>query len=758
MPCTTRRSRESRRTARVELGLAAASTVVDPLRAVAAASSCSRRSTRWRSVPAPALRALANGDSPAEREHLVVERVERRRSGSRPRRAPRPARAPGAPPSPSSERGDGRDEAGVVGDVLADPAVAAGGQAPQPPALVDDVDREAVDLQLAQQRAAATRGRARPAPPRPRAPRPMNALSRLSSRCRCSTGSNISDALAARPTGSESRPLTSSGCARLERLELAEEHVVLDVGQRGRVVARSSGGGPPRRARRARATGSPGQRSPRTASSSRRPRPTARTWASTARRAARGRPRPARTTARRAPAAAMASGPWPRRCPRSRTSATVARTSDTGSPSEPARRRSRDGPATRHAPAVEQLADRVVVAAVVQQQVGRDRVEPRAREQARTPAGSAAVHDRRGPGARGRRRRRVAAPPRRSARRPRRSARVRSAWGCNRAAPRAAPARRSTAPRGAPGTRVAARPRGRPRRARALRRGRGRHPDRARRVRRAAARSTAARVHGPHSEADDGPGVSEQRLLPGVEVLAEPGRRAAHLAPGASTNRQPPGVVSTARSALTAREQAAVRPTRSAPGPRAGSSGRCGRPSPSVIAPTTSATASPHRRPRHRADGGRCVERSGSQVAEHPGRLAPRLASRTWAVIAVAVLADIGVVIDLPASLPPWTQLAAVAVGAVGGAAYAARRGFDVVGVAAARGGRGARRAPAARHPAADRHLDRAHRRPLPAHRRRRGGARLLLRGPRRPARARRSSCSTRSRSASSARSAPPRR
>ena len=35
----------------------------------------------------------------------------------------------------------------------------------------------------------------------------------------------------------------------------------------------------------------------------------------------------------------------------------------------------------------------------------------------------------------------------------------------------------------------------------------------------------------------------------------------------------------------------------------------------------------------------------------------------------------------LPSSLPGWTQLAAVGVGAISGAAFAARRGFDVVGV-----------------------------------------------------------------------------
>ncbi len=45
-------------------------------------------------------------------------------------------------------------------------------------------------------------------------------------------------------------------------------------------------------------------------------------------------------------------------------------------------------------------------------------------------------------------------------------------------------------------------------------------------------------------------------------------------------------------------------------------------------------------------------------------------------------LADADIIIEgLPLALPAWTQLAAVAVGAVAGAAFAARRGFDVVGV-----------------------------------------------------------------------------
>ena len=49
--------------------------------------------------------------------------------------------------------------------------------------------------------------------------------------------------------------------------------------------------------------------------------------------------------------------------------------------------------------------------------------------------------------------------------------------------------------------------------------------------------------------------------------------------------------------------------------------------------------------------------------------------------MAATWLAEIQVNLVLPAALPSWTQLAAVAVGALGGAAYAARRGFDVVGV-----------------------------------------------------------------------------
>jgi len=45
------------------------------------------------------------------------------------------------------------------------------------------------------------------------------------------------------------------------------------------------------------------------------------------------------------------------------------------------------------------------------------------------------------------------------------------------------------------------------------------------------------------------------------------------------------------------------------------------------------------------------------------------------------LVGTLDITVDVSLALPTWTQLAAVAVGAVSGAAYAARRGFDVVGV-----------------------------------------------------------------------------
>ena len=50
-------------------------------------------------------------------------------------------------------------------------------------------------------------------------------------------------------------------------------------------------------------------------------------------------------------------------------------------------------------------------------------------------------------------------------------------------------------------------------------------------------------------------------------------------------------------------------------------------------------------------------------------------------VHALGLLGTIDINVDVAQALPAWSQLTAVGVGAVSGAAYAARRGFDVVGV-----------------------------------------------------------------------------
>ena len=85
--------------------------------------------------------------------------------------------------------------------------------------------------------------------------------------------------------------------------------------------------------------------------------------------------------------------------------------------------------------------------------------------------------------------------------------------------------------------------------------------------------SVAASVHGPHSWILSGPrkpSRTSSMTSRSVEsmVLARDRSR-----PGCSASRQPRGVTSTGISTSSA----AVRPVRSAPGPRSGSSGRCGK-------------------------------------------------------------------------------------------------------------------------------------------------------------------------------------
>ena len=114
-----------------------------------AASSASRRSTRWRSEPAAVLRGLAN----AGRPRSCCSRLIRSKSTTGMNTSPRTSSSGGTgrPDADFSTARDGGDEAGVVRDVLAHPAVAAGRQRAQAPVDVHRVHGQAVDLQLAQQ-------------------------------------------------------------------------------------------------------------------------------------------------------------------------------------------------------------------------------------------------------------------------------------------------------------------------------------------------------------------------------------------------------------------------------------------------------------------------------------------------------------------------------------------------------------------------------------------------------------------------------
>jgi uncharacterized membrane protein YeiH len=76
------------------------------------------------------------------------------------------------------------------------------------------------------------------------------------------------------------------------------------------------------------------------------------------------------------------------------------------------------------------------------------------------------------------------------------------------------------------------------------------------------------------------------------------------------------------------------------------------------------------------------VTEAGVRSASTPGGYALTATLADVGIAGIALVAGSDVVIEgLPLALPAWTQLAAVAVGAVSGAAYAARRGFDVVGI-----------------------------------------------------------------------------
>ena len=129
--------------------------------------------------------------------------------------------------------GDRRDEARVVGDVLPHPTVTASRERDHAPLLVDDVHREAVDLELAQQLRHRTEILLDPTHPR----RELLAAERVV---------ETEQPLQVLHGGEHRRSLTTHrlrrrvsadqlGMLGLERLQLAEQRVVLRIGQ-GRVV------------------------------------------------------------------------------------------------------------------------------------------------------------------------------------------------------------------------------------------------------------------------------------------------------------------------------------------------------------------------------------------------------------------------------------------------------------------------------------------------------------------------------------------
>ncbi len=187
------------------------------------------RGSFCRSDPAAELRGLANAGL-ARVEQRLVQLLERRRPAGTPRPAPRAWPDSPEPVQPRRDRGDRPD---VRRDVLAGAAVAPGGRPDQRAVPVDQVDRQPVDLQLAQVRARRRRARAARSAQPPRSSS-VNTLSRLSSRSRCSTGVNSVEIGAVHGLGrrvgrAQLRVLL------LERAQLAHLGVVVDVGDGRRV-------------------------------------------------------------------------------------------------------------------------------------------------------------------------------------------------------------------------------------------------------------------------------------------------------------------------------------------------------------------------------------------------------------------------------------------------------------------------------------------------------------------------------------------
>ena len=238
--CADRQAHRSQRVEqRAVRGRHAPSRAPRPGRRRRSSAAAGRRcaGSSWRTAPAAALRGLTKVFSPLPRAARCVRAPRSRRGACRPRRAPR---AP-APRSRSGAGGSGTDGADVLRHVLAGLAVAARRRLHQHAALVAQVDRQAVELELAgvlDRRRVRRRARARGARGRRR-------LRRRRPWCRSRCGSTASAPHGAparnRPArgrsrvGSASRRVQQFGMRGLERLQLLEQLVVLGVGDLRRV-------------------------------------------------------------------------------------------------------------------------------------------------------------------------------------------------------------------------------------------------------------------------------------------------------------------------------------------------------------------------------------------------------------------------------------------------------------------------------------------------------------------------------------------
>ena len=187
------------------------------------------RGSFCRRLPAAALRGLANGALPCSTSDALRSANAGDREVDLAAHLEQLGRVVAGQPL-----GDLADGAHVGGDVLAGAPVAAGGAADQPALLVGQVDRQAVDLELAEElhRAAGVALGAL-GPGRP-ARRRSKTLSSDIIRSACSTGVNSVEKVPPTFCVGDSG-VRSAGNSLLERLQLAQQPVELGVGDGRRV-------------------------------------------------------------------------------------------------------------------------------------------------------------------------------------------------------------------------------------------------------------------------------------------------------------------------------------------------------------------------------------------------------------------------------------------------------------------------------------------------------------------------------------------